>query len=169
MQRNTKSETHNCHRRLLPNWTADSVLLHPFQCSNKGLLHRLLQRRIDRDPKLQWKVVQDSQSERRKLERKAEGQKKNTDRSSEGKQKGREIRKRKAKATVEWPWDEVTAYVSSRLPTLFLTDSRWGPANDEGTRFCVGDSYGRLALLLLDSTAERTLGIIPLGEVQPML
>jgi DNA damage-binding protein 1 len=102
-------------------------------------------------------------------QRKAEGQKKNTDRSSEGKQKGREIRKRKAKATVEWPWDEVTAYVSSRLPTLFLTDSRWGPANDEGTRFCVGDSYGRLALLLLDSTAERTLGIIPLGEVQPML
>jgi len=105
--------------------------------------------------------------------RTAEGQKKNTDRSSEGKtkekQKGREIRKRKAKATVEWPWDEVTAYVSSHLPTLFLTDSRWGPANDEGTRFCVGDSYGRLALLSLDSTTERTLGIIPLGEVQPML
>jgi len=47
----------------------------------------------------------------------------------------------------------------------FLIDPRWCPANDEGTRFFVGDSYGRLALLSLDSTAERTLGIVPLGEV----
>jgi DNA damage-binding protein 1 len=103
--------------------------------------------------------------------RKVESQKKNADRSSEGKakekQKGREITKRKAKATVEWPWNEVTAYVSSTIPTRFLTDFRWGPANDEGTGFFVGDSYGRLALLSLDSTAERTLGIIPLGEVRP--
>ena len=55
--------------------------------------------------------------------RKAEGQKKNADRSSEGKtkekQKGREIKKRKAKATVEWPWNEVTAYVSSPCPHTF--------------------------------------------------
>jgi hypothetical protein len=54
-------------------------------------------------------------------------------------------------------------------PTHFLTDSRWGPANDEGTRLFVGDLYGRLALLSLEATAERTLGVIPLGEVQPML
>lgn len=106
---------------------------------------------------------------RRKLE-----SQKNTDRSPEDKakenQKGREIKKRKAKATVEWPWCEVTAYVSYHTtPTPFLTDSRWSPANDEGTRFFVGDSYGRLALLSLDPTAEFTLGIVPLGEVQPIL
>ncbi len=47
----------------------------------------------------------------------------------------------------------------------FLIDPRWCPANDEGTRFFVGDSYGRLALLSLEPTAERTLGVIPLGEV----
>ena len=52
------------------------------------------------------------------------------------------------------------------VPTIFLIDSRWCPANDEGTRFFVGDSYGRLALLLLEPTVERTLGVIPLGEVR---
>jgi len=50
-------------------------------------------------------------------------------------------------------------------PASFLIDPRWCPANDEGTRFFVGGSYGRLALLSLDSTTERTLGILPLGEV----
>lgn len=51
-------------------------------------------------------------------------------------------------------------------PVPFSIDPRWCPANDEGTRFFVGDSYGRLALLSLDSTAERALLIIPLGEVR---
>ncbi|KAI9512431.1 CPSF A subunit region-domain-containing protein [Russula earlei] len=91
---------------------------------------------------------------RRQLKR--ECQKKNSGLSLGAKakeeQKGREIKKRMAKATVEWPWREVTA---------------WTPANDEGTRFFVGDSYGRLALLTLEATAERTLGVIPLGEVSP--
>jgi DNA damage-binding protein 1 len=47
---------------------------------------------------------------------KPESQKKNADRSLGGKakdkQKGREIKKRRAKATIEWPWREVAAYVS---------------------------------------------------------
>jgi hypothetical protein len=49
--------------------------------------------------------------------------------------------------------------------TNFLIDPRWCPANDGGTKFFVGDSYGRLALLSLEPTVERTLGVIPLGEV----
>jgi len=49
-----------------------------------------------------------------------------------------------------------------------LTNRRWIPANDEGTRIFVGDSYGRLALLSLESTVKRGLLIIPLGEVQPL-
>jgi DNA damage-binding protein 1 len=81
-------------------------------------------------------------------------------------QKAREIKKRKAKATVDWPWREVNAYVSHNCSHKFLIGSRWCPANDEGTRFFVGDSYGRLALLSFDSTVERTLRVIPLGEVR---
>ncbi|KAI9465477.1 CPSF A subunit region-domain-containing protein [Lactarius psammicola] len=68
------------------------------------------------------------------------------------KQKDREIKKRRPKSVVEWPWCEVTA---------------WCPANDEGTKILVGDSYGRLALLSLESTVERGLIVIPLGEVSP--
>ena len=49
-----------------------------------------------------------------------------------------------------------------------LTELRWCPANDEGTKFFIGDSYGRLSLLSLESTAERGLLVIPLGEVQPL-
>jgi DNA damage-binding protein 1 len=52
----------------------------------------------------------------REKQQKLESQKKNADRSLGGsakdKQKGREIKKRSAKATVEWPWHEVAAYVS---------------------------------------------------------
>lgn len=51
---------------------------------------------------------------------------------------------------------------------LILTELRWCPANDEGTKFFVGDSYGRLSLLSLESTPERGLLVIPLGEVQPL-
>jgi DNA damage-binding protein 1 len=54
--------------------------------------------------------------------------KKSVDRSPEGKakekQKGREIKKRKAKATVEWPWFEVTAYVSHHCSSTFPNQSQ---------------------------------------------
>jgi DNA damage-binding protein 1 len=56
------------------------------------------------------------QEKYRERQQKLESQKKNADRSLGGnardKQKGREIKKRRAKATVEWPWREVAAYVS---------------------------------------------------------
>jgi DNA damage-binding protein 1 len=56
------------------------------------------------------------QDKTRERQQKLESQKKNADRSQGGnakdKQKGREIKKRRAKATVEWPWREVAAYVS---------------------------------------------------------
>ncbi|KAI0304406.1 CPSF A subunit region-domain-containing protein [Multifurca ochricompacta] len=89
-------------------------------------------------------------------QRKLESRKKSIDQvvaaKAKEKQKELEVKKRKAKAAVEWPWYEVTA---------------WSPANEEGTRFFVGDSYGSLALLSLGSTAERGLVVIPLGEVSP--
>ena len=56
------------------------------------------------------------QDKYREKQLKLESQKKNEDRSLGGnakdKQKGREIKKRRAKSTVEWPWYEVAAYVS---------------------------------------------------------
>jgi DNA damage-binding protein 1 len=56
------------------------------------------------------------QEKTRERQQNLESQKKNADRSLGGnakdKQKGREIKKRRAKATVEWPWREVAAYVS---------------------------------------------------------
>lgn len=56
----------------------------------------------------------DWQEKYRERQQKLEGQTKNADRSSGGnvkdkKQKVREIKKRRAKATVEWPWREVAA------------------------------------------------------------
>jgi hypothetical protein len=53
-------------------------------------------------------------------------------------------------------------------PMPILTELRWCPANNEGTKYFVGDSYGRLSLLSLESTAERSLLVIPLGEVQTL-
>jgi DNA damage-binding protein 1 len=63
------------------------------------------------------------QEKHRERQRRLLSQKKNADRSSReanAKQKAREIKKRKAKATVEWPWREVTAYVLYTVrPTYF--------------------------------------------------
>lgn len=63
------------------------------------------------------------QEKYRGRQRKLESKKKSADRSPEGKakekQKGREMKKRKAKATVEWPWFEVTAYVPHHCPHHF--------------------------------------------------
>ena len=59
------------------------------------------------------------QEKTRERQQKLESQKKNVDRSLGGnakdKQKGRGIKKRRAKATVEWPWREIAAYVSHFL------------------------------------------------------
>ena len=54
------------------------------------------------------------QEKHRGRQQKLQGQKKNADRSSGTnvkEKKGRDIKKRRAKTTVEWPWREVTAYV----------------------------------------------------------
>ncbi|TFY70381.1 hypothetical protein EVG20_g2619 [Dentipellis fragilis] len=67
-------------------------------------------------------------------------------------QKERELKRRKATASVEWPWSEVTA---------------WCPANDDGSRYFLGDAYGRLALLSLDSLPKHGLILIPLGQASP--
>ena len=56
------------------------------------------------------------QDKYRERQQKQESQEKNANRflggNAKDKQKGRDIKKRRAKATVEWPWREVAAYVS---------------------------------------------------------
>ncbi|KAH9042112.1 CPSF A subunit region-domain-containing protein [Lactarius pseudohatsudake] len=93
------------------------------------------------------------QEKHREKQRKLESRQKSANQAkTKEKQKEREIKKRRPKSAVEWPWCEVTA---------------WCPANDEGTKFFVGDSYGRLAMLSVESTVERGIIVIPLGEVSP--
>ncbi|KAI0269851.1 CPSF A subunit region-domain-containing protein [Gloeopeniophorella convolvens] len=96
------------------------------------------------------------QEKYRGKQRRSENKKKNTDQAvaskAKEKEKEREAKKRKAKAAVEWPWYEVTA---------------WCPANEERTRFFVGDSYGRLVLLSLEALTEHGIILVPLGEVSP--
>ncbi|EMD31691.1 hypothetical protein CERSUDRAFT_109269 [Gelatoporia subvermispora B] len=65
------------------------------------------------------------------------------------KEKERDARKVKPKFSVKWPWSDVTA---------------WCPLDEECRRFLVGDAYGRLALLVLDTTG---LIVSPLGETSP--
>lgn len=63
------------------------------------------------------------QEKHRERQKRLQSQKKDVDRSLGGdakeKQNGREIKKRKPKATVEWPWCELTAYVSHPCPYKF--------------------------------------------------
>ncbi|TFK20000.1 hypothetical protein FA15DRAFT_673909 [Coprinopsis marcescibilis] len=68
------------------------------------------------------------------------------------KQAEREARKRKPTASVDWPWDEVTA---------------WSDVEDAPLRFFIGDAAGELSMLSLEHI--RTLGLIllPLGTVSP--
>ncbi|CCM01903.1 uncharacterized protein FIBRA_03974 [Fibroporia radiculosa] len=63
------------------------------------------------------------------------------------KEKERETKKIKPKMSVDWPWSEITA---------------WCPADDQGRRFIIGDTFGRLAMLAFDDA--NGLLLIPLGE-----
>ncbi|KIN94881.1 hypothetical protein M404DRAFT_17165 [Pisolithus tinctorius Marx 270] len=65
------------------------------------------------------------------------------------KEKERERFKKKPRATVDWPWSEVTA-----LCTL----------DESHTKFLIGDKYGQLAMLNVDITEGFSLTLIALGE-----
>ncbi|KAF9219239.1 hypothetical protein BS17DRAFT_431256 [Gyrodon lividus] len=65
------------------------------------------------------------------------------------KEREREWRKKKARAVVTWPWSEVTAYC---------------PLDQENNTFLIGDKYGRLVMLCVDSTSGVALTLIALGE-----
>ncbi|KAI8986077.1 CPSF A subunit region-domain-containing protein [Trametes punicea] len=64
------------------------------------------------------------------------------------KEKERESRKIKARATVKWPWNAVTA---------------WCAVDEHCRRILLGDAYGRLAMLAFDDD-KVALTLVPLGE-----
>ncbi|KAF5362887.1 hypothetical protein D9758_007154 [Tetrapyrgos nigripes] len=83
-----------------------------------------------------------------------DGKKKNRDEKTRNEAKEKEdermTKKRKARASVEWPWSQVL--VCSSI----------------GSKFFIGDSFGRLALLsLIFTNEEAELIIVPLGETSP--
>ncbi|KAI0311510.1 CPSF A subunit region-domain-containing protein [Amylostereum chailletii] len=90
----------------------------------------------------------------KKAKKKERPGKSRTKRTDDAKQKGKDERKdtkrRKPKASVDWPWHEV---------------SGWCHADEEGYKYMLGDSYGRLALLSLTALPTRGPILIPLGEV----
>lgn len=62
----------------------------------------------------------------------------------------REWRKKKAKSWVEWPWSEVKASCK---------------VGEDGTKYLIGDAFGRLAMLSVSPSEERRLTLLAIGEV----
>ncbi|TFK48656.1 hypothetical protein OE88DRAFT_1663726 [Heliocybe sulcata] len=98
---------------------------------------------------------QDMQDKHHGKRRRLEGKKKSGDKAERERareaEKAREKKRRKPKASVDWPWSEITA---------------WCNVDDEGRRVLLGDTFGRLALLTVD-TEQSALILVPLGETSP--
>ncbi|KAJ3923618.1 CPSF A subunit region-domain-containing protein [Lentinula edodes] len=77
----------------------------------------------------------------------------NTDSGSSKQKNLNEIKKRDPRATVEWPWSWVTAYV-------FYED-------ESSHKILIGDAFGRLAMLSLFRFKDFGMALIPLGETSP--
>ena len=101
-----------------------------------------------------------------------EARKKSTDAAevfrAKAKELERESRKKKPSAVVEWPWSHITAYVyifKSMWDDFSIYYLRWCSVDDVPSRFIIGDSFGRLALLSVGNVKEFGLILIPLGQV----
>ncbi|EPQ54734.1 hypothetical protein GLOTRDRAFT_116530 [Gloeophyllum trabeum ATCC 11539] len=98
---------------------------------------------------------QDLQDKHKGKRRRLEGKKKSANREeaerAREEEKARERKRRKPRASVEWPWSEVTA---------------WCFVDEEGKRVLLGDGFGRLALLSVD-TDKPLLTLLPLGTTSP--
>ncbi|KAH7885105.1 CPSF A subunit region-domain-containing protein [Phlebopus sp. FC_14] len=65
------------------------------------------------------------------------------------KEQEREWRKKKARAAITWPWSEVAACCS---------------LDQDSNRFLIGDKFGRLVMLCVDTAGGTTLTLVALGE-----
>lgn len=80
------------------------------------------------------------------------------------KEQERMNRIRKPKGSIEWPWSELRAYVSILLSTGHPPYVFQSWTAIDNTRFLLGDSFGRLAMLSVDDCLTSMI-LIPLGEV----
>lgn len=65
------------------------------------------------------------------------------------KEEERMWKKKKSRSWIEWPWSSVETYC-----TIF-----------DG-RYVIGDAFGKLAMISVDSSEERKLTLVALGEVR---
>ncbi|KAK7464711.1 hypothetical protein VKT23_005917 [Stygiomarasmius scandens] len=90
------------------------------------------------------------QKKKKRLDKKKTSKDENVQTAAKEKEEERMSKRRKAKASVEWPWSQVTV------------------CSPVGSRFFIGDSFGRLALLSLNFINEEAeLVLVPLGEISP--
>jgi len=109
--------------------------------------------------------------ERQRGKRKRLETKKNSDDSAvsakaKAKEKERSSRTRKPKASVEWPWSEVTAYVLNSYSFSDISPyvSSWTAVDQ--SRYLLGDSFGRLSMLSLGTDG---MILIPLGQARTII
>ncbi|KAI0078212.1 hypothetical protein K474DRAFT_1745998 [Panus rudis PR-1116 ss-1] len=90
------------------------------------------------------------QGKHRRLEKRKASMNEEESTKAVEKEKEREKRKAIPRCTVKWPWSEVTA---------------WCTVDADARKYLIGDKYGRLSLLTLDS--KPSLILLPIGEVSP--
>ncbi|KAF8908996.1 CPSF A subunit region-domain-containing protein [Gymnopilus junonius] len=101
-------------------------------------------------------IVAESQEKQKGKQKRLESKKKGKDAAEAAKARAKEQergnRRRKPKAVVDWPWNELTA---------------WSAIDHVPFRFLLGDSFGRLLMLSLDNVNELGMVLVPLGETSP--
>ena len=114
----------------------------------------------------------ESQEKVKGKRKRLEARKKSTDAAEVSRAKAKELeresRKKKPNAVVEWPWSQISAYVYILNPFEIIFSTyylRWCDVDDVPSRFILGDSFGRLALLSVGNVKEFGLILIPLGQV----
>lgn len=97
----------------------------------------------------------ESQRKQKGKTKRLEARKSSTDQtivnSAMAKEKERETRKKKARATIEWPWSQVAA--CTPVPG--------------SQKFLIGDTFGRFAMLSIAALQDYGLVLLPLGETSP--
>ncbi|KAG1898161.1 CPSF A subunit region-domain-containing protein [Suillus fuscotomentosus] len=90
----------------------------------------------------------ETRAKRESKKKRADKKKTTGETEANAKEKGIEWKKRKARAAVEWPWAEVTAWCHV----------------DDKRKYLIGDRYGKLALLSINLSGGTTLTLMALGE-----
>ncbi|THV04459.1 hypothetical protein K435DRAFT_649225 [Dendrothele bispora CBS 962.96] len=92
------------------------------------------------------------EKKRKRLGNRKKSKDENEQTAAKEKEEERRTKRRKAKASVGWPWSQLALTSFHRCTPV-------------GSKFFIGDSFGRLALLSMNSSnGETELVLVPLGE-----